>query len=539
MSETQQHQQEVQQLQARLSLLSKDNALLQQAKEKLIDENQSLKTKLERILEFVKLSKQRQFGASSEANLLQQSLFDELGVLDNQSAHEESTEYTVTRKAKNHPKRRPLPSHLQRVETMIDVKAEDKQCACGCLRQRMGEKANEELMVEPAKLWVKRTIRPQYICKNKACENDSIHIATLLPRLLPKTMASPSLIADIITKKYVDHLPLYRQQAMWQRLGILLTRNTLCGWLIPVAKQCKPLIKCLNKYLLGYDILHADETVVQVMKEANRRNQQKSYIWVYRGGPPNKQVIQFEYQPTRQSQHVINFLKDYQGHVMTDGYNGYRWIDNDNTLQVIHVLCMAHARRPFAELAKLVKTPGISHHVLNYFANLYAIEKQAREQQLSPEERFYLRLTKAKPILDALFAYIQTQQNTVPPKSKLGKAIIYMLERREGLYTYLTDGRLEIDNNAIENQIRPFAIGRKNWLFLGSPKGAEAACIFYTLIQTAKANGIEPFAYLSAMLEQLPYCNTEADFEQLLPWNIVLINNNQQQSSHEVNQQAA
>lgn len=285
--------------------------------------------------------------------------------------------------------------------------------------------------------------------------------------------------------------------------------------------------------------MHADETVAQVMKEVNQRNQQKPYIWAYRGGPPDKQVVQFEYQPTRQSQHAISFLSDYQGYVMTDGYTGYLWIDNDNALQMIHVLCMAHARRPFAELAKLAKTPGISHQALGYFAKLYAVAKQAREQQLSSEERFYLRLTKAKPILDAMFAYIQMQQKSVPPKSKLGKAIAYMLERQAGLYAYLSDGRLEIDNNALENQIRPFAIGRKNWLFLGSPKGAEAACIFYTLIQTAKVNGIEPFAYLRAMLEQLPHCKSEADVEQLLPWNIELTNNNKQQSCHEINQQAA
>ena len=363
MSEAQQYQQEIQQLQAQLVLLLKDNKTLQQAKESLIDENQSLKAKLESILEFVKLSKQRQF-TSSEANLLQQCLFDEVGVLDNQTTTHETTEYTVTRKSKNHPNRRPLPNHLKRVETIVDIKEIDKQCSCGCLRQRMGEKATEELMVEPAKLWVKRTIRPQYICKNTACENDSIHIANLLPRLLPKTIASPSLIADIITKKYVDHLLLYRQQAMWQRLGITLSRNTLCGWLIPVSAQCKPLIKLLNKYLLNYDILHADETVVQVMKEAHRRNQQKSYIWVYRGGPPGKLVVQFEYQATRQAQHAINFLADYQGYVMTDGYTGYQWIDNEAIPHMVHVGCMAHTRRPFAELAKLTKTPGISHQVL-------------------------------------------------------------------------------------------------------------------------------------------------------------------------------
>ena len=231
----------------------------------------------------------------------------------------------------------------------------------------------------------------------------------------------------------------------------------------------------------------------------------------------------FEYQETRGAQHPIQFLESYAGHVITDAYTGYDWMDAVEGFRIVHVYCMSHARRNFAEIVKLTKTPGAAHTAIQYFQELYAIEAYARDNKLTPEERFILRLTKSKPILDDLFTFLIEVAPKAPPGSKLGKAIAYMLDRRHGFYAYLSDGRLEIDNNLLENEIRPFALGRKNWLFLGSPRGAEAACIFYTLIQSAKANDVEPSAYLARILEILPSCKKDEDFEILLPWHIKVV----------------
>ena len=418
--------------------------------------------------------------------------------------------YEVTGKAKNHPKRQPLPDHLPWIETIIDIDDADKVCECGCQRVQMGQEVSEELVVIPAKVVVKQTIRPKYICKNKVCENERIYLSLLAPRLLPKTNASPSLVADIITKKYVNHLPLYRQEKIWGRLKIILKCNTICGWLMMVADKYEPLYQLLNDFVLGTDILHADETTVQVLKEAGRSAHQKSYIWAYKGVLPGQQAVVFEYQETRQNKHPIKFLKTANGYIVTDGYD---WIDKLDNL--IRLYCMAHARRPFAELAKLVKTRGKSHEILEYFAKLYAVEKKAKEDKLSDSGRFILRLTESKPVLDNLFIFLKTIKT--PPK---GKAINYILSRESAFYRYLYDGRLPIDNNELENQIRPLALGRKNWLYLGSPRGTKAACIFYSLIQTAKINNIEPQAYLTAVFEKLPYCKTSFDFEELLPWDL-------------------
>ncbi|MBT5293703.1 MAG: IS66 family transposase [Cellvibrionales bacterium] len=294
-------------------------------------ENATLQEKYDGLLETVKLANQRKFSPSTEANILQQNLFDEVGVASSEPGEQNAkdktgtTTYTVTRKKKNHPTRKPLPEHLPRVKTILEPTEADKMCSCGCQREQMGQEVTEELIVEPAKVLVNQIIRPKMVCKNKDCDNDKIIIVPLL-RLLPKTNASPSLIADIVTKKYVDHLPLYRQEKIWERLDIILPRNLLCGWLMMTADKCEPLYKLLNQYLLGYDVVHADETTAQVLKEMGRTSKQKSYIWSYKGGPPDKSVVIFEYQETRENKHPIKFLTGFAGYIMTDAYTGYDWI---------------------------------------------------------------------------------------------------------------------------------------------------------------------------------------------------------------------
>ncbi len=465
----------------------------------------------------------RKFSSKSEAHLLQQNLFDELDVADSASEptlDEDNIEITYTRARK--PKRKPLPKHLTRIDTIVDVDESDKVCACGCNKVQMGEKVSEQLDIIPASVHVLRTIRPQYVCKS--CECDVISLAELPKRVLPKSILSEGALAHILVAKYVDHMPLYRQSAYWLRQGIDLPRNTLCDNLMRLYDKLAPMEPVLHQTCLHTDYLQADETVIQVLGEADRGNRQKSYLWVYRGGPPNIPIVYYDYQPSRGEAHPKAILEHYQGYLQTDAYGGYNWTEGKS--EITHLYCMAHARRPFAELVKLSKNqaPGVSHKVLTYFKALYVAERNAKA--LSVDERYQLRQSKSKPILEELFAYLEQAAPTVPPKSKLGQAIEYMRKRKAGFLVYLDDGNLSIDNNPIENTIRPVAVGRKNWLFLGSPRGAKAAALYFSLIQTAKANNIEPYCYLRALFEKLPFAKTHDDFVELLPHKLFPSENN-------------
>jgi len=504
-------------LQYQLSSTEHELASAEQTLQVTTQINTQLHAEVQLLLEKIKLLNLRKFSAKSEAHLLQQNLFDELDVADSDSEphiDNDTLEITYTRKRK--PTRKALPKDLERIDTIVDVADADKVCACGCTKVRMGEKISEQLDIVPAKVQVLRTLRPQYVCKS--CDSDVISIADLPKRVLPKSMLSEGALAHILVAKYVDHMPLYRQSVYWSRQGIELPRNTLCDSLMKLYDKLEPMVKVLQQTCLQTNYLQADETVVQVLNETDRGNRQKSYLWVYRGGPPNAPIVYYDYQATRSEVHPKTILEHYQGYLQTDAYGGYDW--TEGKLEITHLYCMAHARRPFAELVKLNQNqaPGVAHTVLTYFKNLYQVEREAKA--LSADERYQLRQDKSKPILDTLFAYLEQTAAKVPPKGKLGQAIDYMLKRKTGFFIYLDDGNLSIDNNPIENTIRPVAVGRKNWLFLGSPRGAKAAALYFSLIQTAKANNIEPYRYLRVLFEKLPVAKTDDDFASLLPHNI-------------------
>lgn len=241
-------------------------------------------------------------------------------------------------------------------------------------------------------------------------------------------------------------------------------------------------------------------------------------MWVYRNHQPDKKIIVFDYQETRQAQWPKQILKDFKGYLQTDGYKGYDWVDNHE--DIIHLGCFAHARRPFAQLVKLAKMTGKSHQAVAYIHRLYAIEKIARDADFSPKQRYQLRLEKAKPILDEMKDWLDKSLKTAAPQSNLGKALTYMQQRWKELCAYLLDGSLELDNNLVENSLRPFALGRKNWLFSGSPRGAMASALFYSLIATAKANGLNPFDYLKTLFENIRSCQSDEDYTNFLPCNL-------------------
>ena len=402
--------------QAILTPLQEEIQLLKMTAETLKEEGQEWKQKYQRLLEQLRLSQQRQFSRSSEANVLQGELvFDEAEAVDTGELPEEDNTITVSYTRKK-PVRRPLPENLPRQVIEHDIPEQDKFCACGCMKQRIGEEVTEQLEFIPAKLTVIAHVRPKYACNR--CD-EGVSIAPMPKLFLPKSLATPSLVAHAIVSKYQDHLPLYRQEQIWKRMGIEMPRNTVCGWIMAAAEVCMPMREALIKELIASDYLQADETPLQVMDEPNRKNTSKSYMWVYRNHRPDKKIILFDYQETRQAQWPKELLNDFKGYLQTDGYKGYDWVDNKP--DIIHLGCMAHARRPFAQLVKLAKTTGKSHQAVAYIKKLYAIETIAREANYTPEQRYHLRLQQALPILNDIKKWLDLSIQHALPKSTLGK----------------------------------------------------------------------------------------------------------------------
>jgi len=484
------------------------------------------KEKYHRILEEWRLSNQRTFAPSSEKNSFQPDLFDEAGVElpdDVKATLDEDIEVKGHIRKKHSP-RRALPPELPREIITLDISDEEKKCECGHEMERIGEEATEQLKFIPASISVIRHVRPQYACKS--CQQ-GVRIAKMPVLLLPKTMATPELIAHTIISKYVDHLPLHRQEAIWERTGIHLPKSSLCGWVIKAAEICQPLINLLQKDIISCSYAQADETTVQVMNEVGRSNTTKSYMWVYHGCNRKPSIV-FDYQETRAGAHAKQFLQGFSGCLQTDAYSGYNWTDEES--RIFSAGCMAHARRPFAELAKLTKNSGLAYDALKFFRKLYEIEKQAREKNLSSEMRYQIRQESAVPILDAFRKWLDHQVPKSSEQGKIGRAIRYCITHWNSLIYYLKDGNIEIDNNRVENLIRPFAVGRKNWLFSGSPSGAKAGAILYSLIATCKANQIDPWQYFITMLHKIRLCVSEDDYKKLLPQNIELPKTNNTES---------
>jgi transposase len=354
-----------------------------------------------------------------------------------------------------------------------DIPQHEKMCRCGADLICIGEEISEQIKYVPAQLSVVQHVRPKYVCK--PCQ-ENVKISPMPTLLLPKSLATPELVAYTITAKYCDHIPLYRQQAIWDRLGIDMPRSSLCGWLLKVSALCEPLVRLLRENIVRYDYTQADETTVQVLDEVGRSNQAKSYLWCYRGGGDKPSIV-YEYQPTRGGYHAEAFLAGFKGYLQSDAYSGYHFADKDHG--IIRVGCMAHARRKFADMIKIAKTKGLAHEAIKFFKALYKIEQEARDKKLTSDQRYLLRIEKAEPILSALKIWLDSSLAKTPVQSKIHEAIRYTLTNWALLNNYLKDGRIEIDNNQIENAIRPFAIGRKNWLFMGSPSGAKAGAIFY------------------------------------------------------------
>ena len=476
------------------------------------------------IIEQNRLARHRQFGPSSES--YQGTLFNEAELLadqnpeeDDESSPDQAQDTTAAPSRKNPPKARghrvALPAELPRVEVVIDVPEEQRVDAHGQPMVRIGEEVSEQLDIIPMKIRVIRMVRPKYA----PARGDGLPvIASLPPSLLPRSNLSAGFMAMMLTLKFADGLPFYRTQKVLARSGIDLPPQTLARNCIKTAQAMQPLANLLRDTLLEGPIIHMDETHVQVLKEPGRKATDPSYMWVQQGGVPGKTVVLFDYEQNRSGKNPPRLLEGWQGYLMTDGYSGYNSMSSQPG--VTRLACMAHARRKFVEAdrASPSRKDSPAKQAIRLFARLYRIEKRVRK---APDEfRYRVRQRLSKRTLDELRAWLDDMRPKVTPKSQLGKALAYLDHGWERLVRYIDRGDLPIDNNPLEQKIRPFAVGRRAWLFANTPAGAKASALIYSLVETAKANGKEPYAWLCYVLERLPLAQTADDYEALLPWNL-------------------
>jgi transposase len=407
-----------------------------------------------------------------------------------------------------HAGRKPLPDHLPRIEHLH----EPDSCQCGQCGQdlvKIRDEVTEQLDVEPAKFFVHRHIRPQYACRH--CE--TVTSQPMPPAVIDGGMAAPGLLTWLLVSKYVDHLPLYRLEQAAARENVPLARSTLSEWTGRTCVVLQPLADRLVWFLMQGNTLHADETPVSQL-DPGKGKVHKSYLWAYRSNDLSEgpRIIVFDYQTGRSGRHARSFLGDWQGHLMVDDYGGYKslFVPDEAGNACIELACLAHARRKFFDLQN-----ALALEALTRIAKLYQIEEQAKA--LSCENRKRVRAEQSLPILRELKDWLQEKQMHIAPGSGSAKAIHYMLKRWAAFECYAHTGHLPIDNNPVENCIRPIAIGKKNWLFTGSERAGRRAAAIQTLLGTAKLNGLNPTEWLKDTLEKLPiWPNSRID--ELMPF---------------------
>lgn len=485
---------------------------------------------IERLRGQLRLLLAQRFGAKSERvqeDSPQLGLFDEAESETQADADADENAETVTAVAghtRSRGHRRPLPAALPREEVVHDLADADKRCPHdGTPLKVMGEETSEQLDIVPAKIQVLHHRRLKYACP---CCHQHVVTAPMSAQPLPKSQASAGLLATIAVAKYADAVPLYRQSTQLERIGFDASRQTLARWMVACGQLVQPLVNLLRDRLHDSGYIRMDETTVQVLKEPGKTAQSTSYLWVQQSGERERPVVLYDYAPTRAGAVPVALLGDFNGYLQTDGYAGYHAVVAANSITPLY--CFAHARRYFIEALKAhglnpnklpPKPPDKARRplkALGFIRHLYAIEHRVREHP--PAERRSARQAESLPVLHDLRDWLIEILPKIVPSTPLGRALGYLHRHWAGLVRYCEDGRLEIDNNRCENAIRPFVMGRKNWLFSDTVHGARASANLYSLIETAKANGLEPYAYLHRVFSLLPAAATVADIEALLPW---------------------
>jgi len=474
----------------------------------LQQENKYLQEKLDYLL------RQKFASKSEKINSNQLSLFDDI---ENkvEVVEDETIKIEFTRKKGG---RKKPPANLPRVRVEHDINEADKICSCGCKMHIIKEIVSEQYDVIPAKFQIIENVRFVYGCK---CGNKP-KTTPLKPFILPRHQVTASFLATIAIQKFEDALPLYRQAKIFKnRFGVPFTDTTLSNWMINASKKLEPFTKLLKEKLLENSYIQADETTLQVLKEENRKATQKSYIWLGLGKDKYK-VVYMHYSNNRNANTAINLFKGFKGYLQTDGYRGYEKIVKQE--KITHLACWAHARRKFADIIKSSKSNEQSKQLANdaivLIKKLYKVEKEIKDDP--PNKKELIRKEKSKPIIDKIRTWLDANFFIAQRYGgAIAKAFVYLNNQFSKLIVYLEDGKLNIDNNKAENHIRPIALGRKNWLFATSVKGASAIATWYSIIETAKANGLEPYSYLKYLMTEFPIYQSEGkNIEPLLPWNV-------------------
>lgn len=471
-------------------------------------ELQYRQTRIDQLTHELSVLKRLQFGKRSEQlDTEQMSLLDEAIDADVAALEIELEQLqpdTPAGRQRQKPKRTSLPPQLPRTD--IHHEPEDTACPCGCQRVRVGEDISEKLDYTPGVFTVERHIRGQWACRN--CE--TLMQAPVPPHVIDKGIPTSGLLAQVLVAKYGDHLPLYRQERIFGRAGLAIPQSTLGAWVGVCGVRLQPLVDALHQELLRHEVLHADETPVQMLAPGKGKTH-RAYLWAYSTTQfSDLKAVVYDFADSRAGEHARAFLGEWRGKLVCDDYSAYK---AGFELGITEIGCAAHARRKFFELHANHKSQ-IAEQALKYFGALYEVERDVAD--MKAERRLAVRQERAKPIADALYAWMVGQRKLVSEGSAIAKALDYSLRRWEPLMRYLVDGQVPIDNNWLENQIRPWALGRSNWLFAGSLRAGQRAAVIMSLIRSAQLNGHDPYVYLRDVLTRLP--TQRADhIAQLLP----------------------
>ena len=478
--------------------------------ERIERQNNQYKLQNEQYQHELAILRRHRFARKSEIlNTQQRSLLDELVEEDLAGIEEEIGKRSAPSseaKPKQQPKRKPLPVELPR--TVITHEPEDTRCSCGCQMKRIGEDISEKLDYVPGTFTVERHVRGKWVCED--CE--TLTQAPVPPQVIDKGVPAPGLLAQVLVAKYGDYLPLYRQETIFARAGVEIPRSTLADWVGRCGVALQPLVDALRERLHQQAVIHADETPVAMLKPGHKKTH-RAYVWAYASTPFSElNTVVYDFAPNRSGEHARTFLQGWRGKLVCDDFAGYKASFSQG---ITEIGCMAHARRKFYDL-HATNQSQIAAEALAQIGRLYDIERQAKD--LHDRQRLQLRQEQAKPILDLWHRWLLAQRQKVPDGSATAKAIDYSLKRWDALIRYCDDGAVPIDNNRVENQIRPWALGRSNWLFAGSLRSGQRAANVMTLIQSAKMNGHDPYAYLKDVLTKLP-TRSASRFNELLPHN--------------------
>jgi transposase len=483
-------------------IASKDTLIAQQTSE--LNWRQG---KIDKLTQELSLYRRWKFGARTESLSAEQiKLFEETSAADIAAIEEELEKLgpPVKDSERRQPKRAPIPPHLPRTE--IHHEPESTTCRCGCAMKRIGEDVAEKLDYTPGLITVEKHIRGKWVCGQ--CE--TLIQAPVPAQVIDKGLPTAGMLAQVMIAKYADHLPLYRQSGIFERSGLAIPTSTLGQWVGQTGVTLQPVVDALKETLLTQRILHADETPV-AMLDPGAGKTKRAYVWSYCTTVYNAiQGVVYDFAESRAGQHARDFLGDWKGILVCDNYSGYKQL---LTQGIVDAGCLAHSRRKFFDLY-LNHQSQIAEAALPFYSQLYQIEKRAMD--LTADERRQLRQTESRPIANALLAWMVAQRKLVPNGSAIAKAIDYSVNRWAALIRFLDDGDVPIDNNWNENRTRPIAVGRSNWLFAGSLRAGKRAAAIMSLIQSAKLNGHEPYAYLKDILTQLP-TQPASRIEELLP----------------------